>query len=72
MTDEYGFTAERDGDTVRIADCMGGGTSFHAGTRSEAVPELLRYMEQVVREFASEMAEELFDEDAGESDDEDE
>lgn len=72
MTSEYGFTADRDGDTVTIADCMGGGTSFYAGTRTEAAGEMRRYMERVIKEYADEMAEELFDEeDEDEDSDED-
>ena len=59
-TDTYGFTATREGDTIQVADNQGGGTAFVAGTRAEAAEGMRRYMEGLVRDFADEMAEELF------------
>lgn len=59
----YGFTATREGDTIQIADNQGGGTAFVAATRDEAAEGMRRYMDGLVREFADEMADELFDDD---------
>lgn len=64
MTDEYGFMAERDGDTATISDSLGGGTRFDAHTRDAAGRELRRYMRSCVDDFADYMADDLdFEED---------
>lgn len=68
-TETYGFMATRERDTIQVADNQGGGTAFEAATRAGAAHGIRLYIEGMAREFAAEMAEELFE---GDSDDVDE
>lgn len=62
-TETYGFMATREGDTIQVADNQGGGTAFEAATRAGAAHGIRLYIEGMAREFAAEMAEELFGDD---------
>jgi hypothetical protein len=60
---EYGFMATLDGTRLVVSDSNGGGDRFYAGSRSEAVGAIERYIQRCAHIFADCMADDLFDED---------